>query len=309
MQIGNRLFPYPVVNRNKALSDFKDNACYKLAFGDPDYPIKDDRHDLVLQDIYIELVDDTLTTYVEKDLLQPMLVVESPESVFRQTYKLSLVPQTIYIPLNSLSGKVTVSSYLYATQNIADYRSLNFIEDFEGIDFDLNQYDIVGVDDGFSINIEHNDLADNVAESIFEVIRGKATQKYLQYEASKGESKIYIYLPSDRFEEYSNVKHSRYFMNIFMGLIVIPVLVDIFNNIKEEFRGYTDITDVIESYPWFKSVVRAYNAVERNKLTMEIFTGCGALEFAQTVFNNMNINAIQEATNMILKGGEIDGED
>ena len=175
--------------------------------------------------------------------------------------------------------------------------------------FDLNQYDIVGVDDGFSINIEHNDLADNVAESIFEVIRGKATQKYLQYEASKGESKIYIYLPSDRFEEYSNVKHSRYFMNIFMGLIVIPVLVDIFNNIKEEFRGYTDITDVIESYPWFKSVVRAYNAVERNKLTMEIFTGCGALEFAQTVFNNMNINAIQDATNMILKGGEIDGED
>lgn len=211
--------------------------------------------------------------------------------------------------MNSLSGKVTVSSYLYATQNIADYRSLNFIEDFEGIDFDLNQYDIVGVDDGFSINIEHNDLADNVAESIFEVIRGKATQKYLQYEASKGESKIYIYLPSDRFEEYSNVKHSRYFMYIFMGLIVIPVLVDIFNNIKEEFRGYTDITDVIESYPWFKSVVRAYNAVERNKLTMEIFTGCGALEFAQTVFNNMNINAIQDATNMILKGGEIDGED
>ena len=131
----------------------------------------------------------------------------------------------------------------------------------------------------------------------------------MQYEASKGESKIYIYLPSDRFEEYSNVKHSRYFMNIFMGLIVIPVLVDIFNNIKEEFRGYTDITDVIESYPWFKSVVRAYNAVERNKLTMEIFTGCGALEFAQTVFNNMNINAIQDATNMILKGGEIDGED
>jgi len=42
---------------------------------------------------------------------------------------------------------------------------------------------------------------------------------------------------------------------------------------------------------------------------MEIFTGCGALEFAQTVFNNMNINAIQDATNMILKGGETDGED
>ena len=138
MQIGNRLFPYPVVNRNKALSDFKDNACYKLAFDDPDYPIKDDRHDLVLQDIYVELVDDTLTTYVENGLLQPILVVESPESVFRQTYKLSLVPQTIVIPLNSLSGKVTISSYLYATQNIADYRSLNFIEDFEGIDFDLN---------------------------------------------------------------------------------------------------------------------------------------------------------------------------
>lgn len=32
---------------------------YKTCFGDPDYPIKDDRHDLVLQDIYVELVDDT----------------------------------------------------------------------------------------------------------------------------------------------------------------------------------------------------------------------------------------------------------
>ena len=38
---------------------------------------------------------------------------------------------------------------------------------------DLNQYDIVGVDDGFSINIEHNDLADNVAESILRLYEEK----------------------------------------------------------------------------------------------------------------------------------------
>ena len=45
MQIGNRLFPgIQWLIEIRQLSDFKDNACYKLAFGDPDYPIKDDRH-------------------------------------------------------------------------------------------------------------------------------------------------------------------------------------------------------------------------------------------------------------------------
>lgn len=42
MQIGNRIFPYPVVNRNEELSDFINGACYKLAFGEPENPIISD---------------------------------------------------------------------------------------------------------------------------------------------------------------------------------------------------------------------------------------------------------------------------
>ena len=196
MQIGNRIFPYPVVNRNEELSDFINGACYKLAFGEPENPIISDRHYLTLKDVHIELVDDTLREFVQNGYMEATLVVESPESVFRKTYSIGLTPITIKVPLIVLSGKVTISSYLYATKDIFEYKSINFNEDFSNIEFELNKFDIVGVDDGFSFNIEHNDLADNVSESIFEIIRGENSQKYIQYNTDEGDSKIYIYLVS-----------------------------------------------------------------------------------------------------------------
>lgn len=310
MQIGNRIFPYPVVNRNEELSDFINGACYKLAFGEPENPIISDRHYLTLKDVHIELVDDTLREFVQNGYMEATLVVESPESVFRKTYSIGLTPITIKVPLILLSGKVTISSYLYATKDIFEYKSINFNEDFSNIEFELNKFDIVGIDDGFSFNIEHNDLADNVSESIFEIIRGENSQKYIQYNTDEGDSKIYIYLPKEKFEQYSQVKTSRPFMYIFMGLIVVPVLVDIFNRLKNEFRFCEDIIDINESYPWFKSVARSYKSIENMNLSVSTFMNSNTLEFAQKIFNNMNVQAIEDAYNMIIKEieGEQDGE-
>ena len=310
MQIGNRIFPYPVVNRNEELSDFINGACYKLAFGEPENPIISDRHYLTLKDVHIELVDDTLREFVQNGYMEATLVVESPESVFRKTYSIGLTPITIKVPLILLSGKVTISSYLYATKDIFEYKSINFNEDFSNIEFELNKFDIVGIDDGFSFNIEHNDLADNVSEYIFEIIRGENSQKYIQYNTDEGDSKIYIYLPKEKFEQYSQVKTSRPFMYIFMGLIVVPVLVDIFNRLKNEFRFCEDIIDINESYPWFKSVARSYKSIENMNLSVSTFMNSNTLEFAQKIFNNMNVQAIEDAYNMIIKEieGEQDGE-
>lgn len=310
MQIGNRIFPYPVVNRNEELSDFINGACYKLAFGEPENPIISDRHYLTLKDVHIELVDDTLREFVQNGYMEATLVVESPESVFRKTYFIGLTPITIKVPLIVLSGKVTISSYLYATKDIFEYKSINFNEDYSNIEFELNKFDIVGIDDGFSFNIEHNDLADNVSESIFEIIRGENSQKYIQYNTDEGDSKIYIYLPKEKFEQYSQVKTSRPFMYIFMGLIVVPVLVDIFNRLKNEFRFCEDIIDINESYPWFKSVARSYKSIENMNLSVSTFMNSNTLEFAQKIFNNMNVQAIEDAYNMIINEieGEQDGE-
>lgn len=310
MQIGNRIFPYPVVNRNEELSDFINGACYKLAFGEPENLIISDRHYLTLKDVHIELVDDTLREFVQNGYMEATLVVESPESVFRKTYSIGLTPITIKVPLIVLSGKVTISSYLYATKDIFEYKSINFNEDYSNIEFELNKFDIVGIDDGFSFNIEHNDLADNVSESIFEIIRGENSQKYIQYNTDEGDSKIYIYLPKEKFEQYSQVKTSRPFMYIFMGLIVVPVLVDIFNRLKNEFRFCEDIIDINESYPWFKSVARSYKSIENMNLSVSTFMNSNTLEFAQKIFNNMNVQAIEDAYNMIINEieGEQDGE-
>ena len=289
---------------------FINGACYKLAFGEPENPIISDRHYLTLKDVHIELVDDTLREFVQNGYMEATLVVESPESVFRKTYSIGLTPITIKVPLIVLSGKVTISSYLYATKDIFEYKSINFNEDYSNIEFELNKFDIVGIDDGFSFNIEHNDLADNVSESIFEIIRGENSQKYIQYNTDEGDSKIYIYLPKEKFEQYSQVKTSRPFMYIFMGLIVVPVLVDIFNRLKNEFRFCEDIIDINESYPWFKSVARSYKSIENMNLSVSTFMNSNTLEFAQKIFNNMNVQAIEDAYNMIINEieGEQDGE-
>ena len=155
-------------------------------------------------------------------------------------------------------------------------------------------------DDGFNFTIQHDDFLDNESESIFIVQPGNREQKYLQYVANKGDSKIYITLPKEQYEEYHYIKDYPEFKNTLMGIIVTPILVDVFNNIQAELNDYNDMVDIIESYPWFKSVKYAYKNARKTELTLEIFGSTKALEFAQIVFNNMNINVIQDVKNMIM---------
>ena len=309
MQIGNRLFPYPIVNKNKDLSDYLDNIDYKISFLSDDIKCLENSNSLLLKDIHISLNDTNLIEYINAGDLKSILIVESPESVFRKQYAISTAPKDIKLPLNNLSGKVTISSYLYATKDIDVYKSQNFIDEISRYKFSLRAYEIVGIDDGFTIDIKHDDMSDNPSESIFEIIPDSQV-KFQRYQADEGDSKIYIHLPKNQYNLYYQTKGSRYFENIYMSLIVIPTLVDVFNFLQSKLAEYTDIIDLIESYPWFKSVALAFNRERNKELDLDVFRNINALELAQIIFRNVSMNAIEDAASMILDSteGDIDGE-
>ena len=57
-------------------------------------------------------------------------------------------------------------------------------------------------------------------------------------------------------------------------------------------------------------LVNKYKSIENMNLSVSTFMNSNTLEFAQKIFNNMNVQAIEDAYNMIINQteGEQDGE-
>lgn len=57
-------------------------------------------------------------------------------------------------------------------------------------------------------------------------------------------------------------------------------------------------------------MARSYKSIENMNLSVSTFMNSNTLEFAQKIFNNMNVQAIEDAYNMIINQteGEQDGE-
>ena len=57
----------------------------------------------------------------------------------------------------------------YATKDFV-YSDDDFLDDYEGNSFNIEKYDILGIDDGFSVRINYDETKDKKVSSIFLVI-------------------------------------------------------------------------------------------------------------------------------------------
>lgn len=310
MQLGNRLFPYPVLNNAKELSEFKDASSFelKMTLSENGEIIKT-RSDIVLKDIHFSLNDETLLSLYDAKKIKCYLIVESSASINRRKLELTLEPQTIELPLGDFKEDVYISAYLIATCDIDGYRSDTFDEDYEDYSFDIKKYDILAADDGFKFTIDRNLDEDNKAPSIFSVIESIEEKKKISYEMSS--DKIYIYLPSEQYGYYCQLRADSRWNDIFYSMIGMPVLTSCISELKNKFDGdgdaSVDIESIVDSYRWFKSVVKSYQKETGVELNGETFGEINSLELAQVVFNYSSVNGLTNFCNLVINGsGEED---
>ena len=186
MQLGNRLFPYPVLNNERTLSTFDEESAFELKLTlDKNGEIIKTRNETILKDIYFSLNNKYLMELYKDKKIKCFLIVESPSSIYREKYELFDVPQTIEIKTNNLKGDVSISAYCVAVCDIEGYQSESFDEDYKDYSFDIKKYDIVAADDGIKFVVDRNLDEDNKASSIFTIVKNQDSTNLISHDMNQ----------------------------------------------------------------------------------------------------------------------------
>jgi len=287
MRFGSRLFPYPVLNQAKIVNQYKStNFALKLEFLSKE-------ESFILHHVYYETDNDNLISYIEKGLVEVLCVVECSETVFRKAYHLSDSPNDIEIPLKDLRDNVVVSAYAYATEDINDFFDTDFLEDYEGTRFQIEKYDVLACDDGFTEKVKYDEQEDSIISSIFLVVKSLDTgNDIVKIEEQK--KKIIIFLPDQHYNMYDKMKAISYYQNLYFSLFIIPALVLVI-----ERHRHDEIEDLRYEYNWFSSIEQAYKNIHGYQLTQQIFENIDGFELAQGLMDSPITKSIESIKQLV----------
>lgn len=305
MQLGNRIFPYPVLNQNSEITEFKEKIKFELKLDlDNNGEIIKRKDKAVFENIHFELNDNNLLELYKEGKIACHLIVESSSSIYREKFTLLNEPQTIEIELAKLKGDVFISAYCYALCNIENYMSENFNEDYDGYVFNIEKYEILAIDDGLKFVIDRNLDEDNKVSSIFVIVRSEANKDTISFDMKR--EKIHIYLPPKEHDYYNLMKHNPSYNDIFFAMLAIPVLTSCFHELK---NTKNNLLQIKEEYEWFNSIVKSYKREKGCELTYDEFDNQTPLDLAQIVFNFSSVKGIDKLYSILSEVKGADGDE
>lgn len=299
MHIGNRIFPYPVLNRNEALSDYVAESVFKVEFDvdENGSPIVQNG-EVVFKNLHYSVTDASLLTLLEQGKLSGAFIVECSASVYRNKFDIGPVPYDLRISAHEINGNVVVSCYLYATEDISDFKSTSFIPEYAGYSFDIDKFDILAVDDGFKFKIELDPTEDDKVASIFTVVKKEDCDDIMSYDYN--DKKIIVRLPATYYDCYDNIKTKKECNNIAFAMLAIPALACCLEDICS--RQYYSIEEILDNHSWFNAICISYKRRTGNVLTFDDFESINKLELAQMVLNSASCNGLKDFDNLLLGG-------
>jgi len=302
MQIKNRLFPYPVLNRQKELSCYSNISNYELK-----KEICEDEATLFIKNVYADLNNESLQKLLDQNKIKIVLIVECSSTIFRKYYEITNNPINIEILKSNLRDKVEISSFIYAVEDIT-LNASDLNDDYFGYSYTIDKYDVLAIDNGTTIKIKYNESADKKISSIFAVIKDPNI-KTAEIKAAK--EKIYIYLPEDVFNCYDRLKDMEYYQNEFFAILAIPALhysIDYAKKITND-----NVEDALFEFDWFSSVIKAYKKNYSQDLTDDVFKELDCFNVSQVLLNNGIVKSIKElferSNNMNDIDEDLGGED
>jgi len=302
MRIGKRLFPYPLLNNDRLYSQFK-LSTFSLNYDSIE--IVDDNY--IISNACYTCDNNKLTQLISENKVSVVCLIECPETMFRKTYVLETISKNIVIPLTDINGKLTISAFAVAMEDICDYFSDDFLEDYDGISFYIEKNDILAVDDGVMDKLQFEGYEDEKKSSIFLVIKDRNIEDGIMRMEYNSE-KIVISLPENQWNRYDKTKSISGFRNLYFSIIAIPALSHAIADLKNTEEG---VDLLCMEYSWFNSFVAKYQEINKEELTDEIFATLDPYSEAQKILNESvtksidDIFAIAMGSNL---GGEEDGD-
>lgn len=311
MQIKNKIFPYPILNQNVDISDYNKNSIFNLTFdgkinASPEKIYNIENNKLILNKVSFILEEENLKRLFSEGKVECSLIVENAQSMFRKNYKLSLDNKDIEIDISKLFGKITLSAFIFASEDINNFKSPNFNDIYNDYTFKIGKFDILAADDGYNIDLDTEESKNNNFSSIFTIVSSETKDSVLECEALVEE--ISIKLPTEAFNNYNSIKSNPIYKNIAFSMIAIPALSKCLQDIQTMLNSFEDLDDIIDSYRWFRSVCIAFEREKEKELTIDLFNDMDPLDLAQIVLNYSICKGLYDFNNLLIGNMEEDDE-
>lgn len=268
MKIGNRLFPYPILNNSNVLfSSYSSNCKFELQYG-----IDEQKNSVILADTFCVIENDLLRSLVESGKASVYLYVECPGTLFRRTYKIGLTPKNIEISYYDINDAVSLAAFIIANEDISNVTSKDFLSEYkeDNLQFTIEKNDILAVDEGYVHTVDFDSEDIPRKENIFIISINKDSEDSSVKYKWNGE-KITILMPQEAFNIYKET--GKIYKDIYMSLFCVPALVSALYDIKSKNPNFDENT--IENYKiqykWFRIFCNTYERINNKPFSDDAY--------------------------------------
>lgn len=281
MQVKGKIFPYPVLNNNSILSNFK-KGTFNL-----EYEAEVNETSFILKKARFSTESKTINKLFIEGKIGVCLIVECSYTVYRKAFELSDRPKDIILKKVDFSEQVDISLFAYAKEDYV-LVSDELEEDYQDIEFSIEKYDIIAANDGFNVSFRHEEIFDNVIESIFSIIVDHDNKEGpYSVDFERNPRKIVVVLSEKDFNNYQIVQAFPDYREVFFCMLLIPALQEALNPCLNIIRYEgKDLDDICDKFLWFRSVMSAYERIEGKRLTSDDLKNSSSCMLAQKLLGN-----------------------
>ncbi|MBB6696668.1 hypothetical protein [Clostridium algidicarnis] len=288
MDLRYKLFPYPVLA--EFLDDYIDNKFISNAY------IEKIR-DIIIFKLESKIENKGLQNLIENDKARYMFHIECPQTSYRTVVKTK--DQIVYheVEIGKLVGKVQICTFIVAIDEIYHYTNETFVSDYKGITFNLEKGNILAIGGQFNITVDKEKDELGKIPSIFSILR-KTIKEEKDLSVDIDDNKVKIWLPEKEYYNYQKMATAPSLQPVLHSMIVLPVLVYIFEEVKK--AGI----DGFEEYRWFKSIRKSLE-IEKVTLNNDTLNKYTSIALAQKVLNM----PLTRALDGLIQGNNEEGEE
>ena len=244
-------------------------------------------------------IDCNLTNQYIQDLISKgkakiYVHCECPVTSFRINYPIEKLSDDIIVPSAFIMKTLELNVFICLEEDIDNYNSPDFSDEFKGIVFNLKKGQIIGKSRTFIAEVIKSGSDFQNWPSVITIMRdadNAETKLNVQYE----DDKIIIYLNAENYDIYSDFDNSKEIKNILIRLVVFPAIVEVLCGIRttEDSGQYTEKN-------WYKVMETQLKVLDPNFDNLQSYIlNRTPLEIANMLFKDSLSQSFQEINEMM----------
>lgn len=287
MKIVDKYYGYPIISPSS--DDF--SGVFDIQVDSIELPDEE----LLLVKTVIQIEDKGLLKLISDNKVVFTVHFEESKTCYREIIQFQTLENEFKIPFGKIRDKIEVCGFITTTTEINDFKSDNMHSFYEDIEINYEPYQIIGISSSIVIDLVKAEDDIKEPKSIFAIIPNKEENSKM-YKLDWTENRIIIGMPESDFKIYAQLTSRNLLQNqtqeILLAKIVMPVMVEAFNLLKNSRDLYNDLL-------WYKSVVKAFedkNIDIEKELDKESFE---PYKYSQILFDTIYPKALQQVVDLV----------